>query len=254
MPAMSHSEPSAPSDPLTNLWKIARKWLAEAIAAFGPPEAIAQMLTRRARRAVELRLRALETLTMKLLLIEAAAVESEGAPRTPPPLPRGETEDSPPAPSADPARPETWRVRFMLRIPPEPATQPDPDSGPRIRSLAEPFLVREIFAERAKQAMLARMAGMRAARGATLERERERAEKLARRLEALRRTLEDPAPRIRQLKRKLVSLAERAGDAALRIATLAPPEGQLMPIVCHHAQVMACAAVPGAIAAPHNSS
>jgi hypothetical protein len=251
---MTNPEPKTPSDPLTNLWKIARKWLAEAIAAFGPPEAIAQMLARWARRAVELRLRALETLLMQLLLIEAAKFESQRGPGAPAALPRGETEDARPAPAADPARAETWRVRFMLCIPPDPETRPDPNRGPRIRSLGQPFLVRDIFAERAKQAMLARMARMRAVRGATHERERARAEKLARRFEALRRALEDPSPRIRQLKRKLLALAEHAHAAALRIARLEPPEGQLILFVYHHARDMACAAIPAAIAPSPNSS
>src|SRR5262245_1014186 len=159
MPVMTKAKP-LPNDPIARLWQIARAWLLEAIHAFGAPEAVARTLSRFARHALARRLRALETFAMKLLLVEAA--------RLPPPRTACARARTTPArvakaPAPDPARPETWRVRFELRIPPA------ADNAPRApKTPAAP-----------------RQRPAHATPDPT--RERAKSEKLARRLEALRR-------------------------------------------------------------------
>ncbi len=64
-----------PIDPIANLWLIARAWLADAVRAFGAPEAVARVFSRFARAGLARRLRALETLAMKLLLVEVSRLE-----------------------------------------------------------------------------------------------------------------------------------------------------------------------------------
>jgi hypothetical protein len=232
---------TAPSDPIALLWKIARMWLADAIEAFGDPAEIARLLARKARRAARRRLMALESLVMKLLLIEAAKLT--GVTRTHP-HPRGERQQPAehacvslrrPAHAIDPADPATWRVRFEWRIPPEAAPSRKPAStGPRIRDLSPPLLVRDIFADRARRAELERMRLMRIA-APDEARERAKAEKLARRFEALRRVLAKPSPHARRLAARLRALGAAAAHAMRRIAMQAPPRGETNPVVHHHA-------------------
>ena len=83
MRPMTHADiaPSVPRDPLFLLWKIAAMWLADAIHAFGAPAQIAALISAKVRRAVKRRLKALETLVMKLLLIEAAKLVAPASSR-----------------------------------------------------------------------------------------------------------------------------------------------------------------------------
>jgi hypothetical protein len=222
MAAMNTSQ-AAPSDPIALLWKIARMWLVDAIEAFGGPAEVAAMLARRTRRAVKRRLKALEALVMKLLLVEAAKL-GPGRSRVTHTHAQTPSDKQQPVERAcvslpDPADPSTWRARFVLRIPPEAATKRMPaNTGPRIRDLGPPLLVRDIFADMARSAQVRRMAALRAGRMKPDEaRERAKAEALARRFEALARVFANPLPYARRLWRKLKSLARRAYDAAMRI-------------------------------------
>jgi hypothetical protein len=234
MPVMTNTNP-APDDPIAKLWQIARALVSAAIHAFGAPDEVARTLSRFARHALARRLRALETLAMKLLLVEAARV---------PPVPPASSRHAnaktiaarrtdiagckPVARPADPARPETWRVRFELRIPRahERAAQPRRPS--------------------------ARMAALRAC-APDMARERAKAEKLARRLEALRRVVADPLPRARRLRRKLLALKAHAYDTGLRIAFRRPPHNELNPILHERAEFAACAAIHTLVPAPDSS-
>jgi hypothetical protein len=233
MPVMTHTDP-APNDPIAKLWMIARALVCDAIHAFGAPAEVARTLSRFARHALARRLRALETLAMKLLLVEAARLapvppaSSRHANAKTIAARRTDAGWKPAVPPADPARPETWRVRFELRIPRahERAAQPKQPS--------------------------ARMAALGGAAPDTA-RERAKAEKLARRLEALRRVVADPLPRARRLRRKLLALKAHAYDTGLRIAFRRPPHNQLNPILHERAEFAACAAIHALVAAPDTS-
>jgi hypothetical protein len=246
---MTNTDPAQPKDPLVTLWKLARVFIADAVAAFGQPGDIAALIARKARHAVRRRIKALETLVMKLLLIEASKLKIE-----PEPTRRrnaAQRVDSAIAAPPDLAKPETWRVRFALRIPAEarPWTPPA-SSGPRIRSLNPPLLVRDIWRDRARQAHLRQLASARIARFIPDEaRERAHAVHLARRFEALRRVVADPVPRARLLLRKLDAMKKAAYEAIKRIALRLPPREELYPGVMRHAEYQACYAIAAICAA-----
>lgn len=208
---------SAPT-PIADLWRTARAWFTDALASLGGPQTIRQTLDRVARRAIRRQLKALETLVMKLLLIEAAKLA---------PLPMRHARTAPSgqgrtAHDADPAQPETWRVCYQIHIPPEPETT----TAPHIRSLGpSPFIRAIVLDAKTLQQKLAHMAAMRAA-NASEARAHANAEKLARRFEALRRVFANPLPRARRLKRKLLALKQRAFAAAKRIALSKPTPRQ----------------------------
>jgi hypothetical protein len=248
---------SAPDDPTFQLWRIARVWLADAVRAFGAPPVIARELARGVRRTLTRRLKALEILLMKLLLVQAAT------------LPRGVAHTQTPQPASsgleasracvsprvpyDPEQSESWRVRFILRVP-EPRVEVAAVEGPRIRRLGPPLLVREAFRARAAHALWARMAALSAARYNPCPiRERAKAEKLARRFEALRRAMANPAPYARRLRRKLALLGQRAYDAAVRVALRRPPPSRLYDAaVDRRATFESCARIDKAIAPPQS--
>lgn len=243
---MTSADP--PNDPLALLWKIARAWLADAIHAFGPPAEVAAILAGHARRAVKRRIKALETLVMKLLLIEASRLTFKPARRER----RAAAPASPPSapPPLDLARPETWRVHFVLRIPApqRPPRTPRPSSGPRIRDLGRPLLVRDIWRDQVRDAHMHQLALARAARFIADEpRERARSHALARRFEALKRVIANPAPYARRLLLKL-NAHKHAYDAAMRVAMRPPPRKQLNPVVFQNAEFHACTAVAAVLA------
>jgi hypothetical protein len=247
-------------DPIALLWKIARVWLADAIAAFGAPAEIATLLARGAQNALRRRLKALEALAMKLLLAEAARIRrvthTQSTPSAMSCATIGSACVSPRASGnrrceVDPADPETWRVRFALRIPPETAPQSREASGPRIRDIGPRRLVTQVLADMAARARIARMAALRTARALKPQSERARAKalKLARRFEALRRMLENPVPHVRRLAHMLGAMRERAFAAARRIAMLRPPRGETNPVVHDHASVEVWRVIPSAFPA-----
>jgi hypothetical protein len=202
MPAMTtlHLLP----DPIAVLWQGARAWLADTLRLFGGPATIA----RSACAAFKRRLALLESLIMKLLLIEAArqsdlndaGVETHKAARPAAPGPRRRAAEE------DAARSETWRVRFRPRMP-----------------------------RRARHGASAQRPAprLRHARPDSAH-----AMRLARRFEALRRVLADPRRAIATLARKLRALAARAYAAARAIAMSSPRQGGGM--VHAHALVHAC--------------
>jgi hypothetical protein len=231
MPVMTNTEPSVPNDPIARLWQIARAWLIAAMHAFGDPVAVAATFSPFARQALARRLRALETFALKLLLVEAARLAPPGRQRAAASTVaarRADIAGGKPAPQPDPARPETWRVRFELRIPGDTPVAPHTSAAPESQQRSAPRApaVRDPARERAK------------------------AEKLARRLEALRRVVADPLSRARRLKRKLMALGARAYDAAMRIAVRRPPHHELNPIIHARAEFAACFAATALVAPP----
>lgn len=190
-------------DPIAVLWQGARAWLADTLRLFGGPATIA----RGACVAFKRRLALLESLVMKLLLIEAArqrdlidaSVETHKTARPAAPGPRRRAAEE------DAARSETWRVRFRPRMP-----------------------------RRARHGASAqRPAPRRHARPGSAH-----AMRLARRFEALRRVLADPRRAIATLARQLRALGARAYAAARAIAMSSPRQGGGM--VHAHALVHAC--------------
>jgi hypothetical protein len=214
---------------ITDLWREARSWLADALHDFLGPVEIARTLARKARSAIRRRLALIEALLMKLLLIEAARhpgwtarLQARTATAAGPCAPGGARSNL--SPAEDPTNPATWRVRFRLRIPPDPKRvrpmPPRDTGGPRIRDLGRPLLVRDIWREQARRSLIDRLRPKPNAEAAHARAQR-KARKLARRFEALRRVLADPRRAIVRLARKLAALAAGACAAARRIA-LAP--------------------------------
>lgn len=227
---------SAPR-PIAELWQTARAWLAETLAIFGGPQTIQQTLDRVAQRAIKRQLQALQTLAMKLLLIEAAKL----APRAIASHRARNTGQERIIRIIDPARPETWRVCFQLHIPPEPAPI---TNAPRIRSLGPTLFIRAVVLD--AKAIAKKLAFLSAARASysSEARAQARAEKLARRFEALRRIFANPMPSARRLKRKLAALKQGAMAAARRLAMQKPPPRQLDPIFNERAEYAAHYATP----------
>jgi hypothetical protein len=219
-------------DPIAALWREARSWLADALCAFGEPVEIACSLAREARAALKRRLLRIETLLMKLLLIEASRVRAKAslASRRRPLRAQaraGAGGAAPVAAAEDPARPETWRVRFRLGIPPDPKppARPRDTGGPRIRDLGRPLLVRDIWREQSRRQLCARLHPEPDAEAAQA-RAAAKSRKLARRLEALRRVLANPRAAVAALARRLSALGCAAYAAARRIALAPPPRGK----------------------------
>ena len=191
-------------DPIAVLWQGARAWLADTLRMFGGPATIA----RSACLAFKRRLALLESLVMKLLLIEAARQNELGDA----PLEKRETaQPATPcqrrrASEEDPRRSETWRVRFRPRMP--------------------------------RHALHSASAQRPAPRPRHARPDSARALRLARRFEALRRVLADPRSAIAALARKLRALGAGAYAAARAIAMSLPRQGGGM--VHAHALVHAC--------------
>lgn len=225
---------SAPT-PISDLWRIARAFLADALNAVGGPQTIRQTLDRIAHRAIKRQLKALEMVALKLLLIEAVnRTPLAITPRRARPIEQGRT-----APATDPARPETWRVCFQLHIPPK----PQDNSGPHIRNLGPSRFIRATILDAKTLARKLAFMSTRVQRSDEA-RARIRAERLARRFEALRRVFANPGPSARRLKRKLLALKREAFAAAKRIAMLKPPQRQLDPLFNERAEYAAQHAVP----------
>ena len=193
-------------DPTADLWAHARRLLADALRASGGPAAIARALAEAARAAFKRQLARLESLLMKLLLIEASKRAAE------PPAPRARTAacaDRAPtqAPPEDPADPETWRVRFHPRLPRPP--QQGASAPPPARATPE-------------------------------SRAQRKAHRLARRFEAIRRVIAAPQRAISTVARRLSALGAGAFAAARRIALARPPGGEAEGMIHADATVRAC--------------
>lgn len=194
---------------------------ARAVEAIGAPAAIAVMtlLDKKRRRDIIRWLLLLEHIVRKLLLAEAASLPQErpnGPQVTFIPL-RGMYVAPPPPPVAkagkrarralrlDPDHPETWPARFALALPRNPLLVPDA-RAPRIRALWGP------------SPPPPPPPPPRAPRIAHPE---ETPQRLARRLEALRRVLADPLPHARRLALILKREVRRFPEIVTRYA-LAP--------------------------------
>lgn len=228
---------TAPDPIADELWREARAWLADVMREVVSPVEIALTLARKARAAVKRRLVRLETLLAKLLLIEAVRHPSWSAGLRPACAPAGarsigvaHTHAAARAKSGadkgacvslrepeDPANPKTWRVRFCLRIPRE---QPRAAGGPRVSVLGPPLLVRDIWRENKRRALIDRL------RQPIPANAQAKAHALARRFEAIRRVLADPRRAIAALARKLQSLGKRARAFARRIAFARAPRAK----------------------------
>ena len=191
---------SLPANPIADLWRHARLWLGEMLADFAGPEAIARALARGVRDAFRRRLQMLESLVTKLLLIEAAQLSGQPASCRQARAAvcrvvkhRKHVSGLKPALRAeDPARPDTWRVRFHVRVPRLRRRARAAASCPRPRPACE--------AVRAQAS----------------------ARTLARRFEALRRVIAEPRAAVATLARKLAALGAHAYAAACRIAFWRP--------------------------------
>ena len=175
------------SDPIDDLWRQARAQFADALRALRGAAGVAVIRTRAAYEAVKARLRLLESLVLKLLLIEAARSPISDEPSSPLSQPHAHRKQAPHR-REDLADPETWRVRFRPRIP----RDPQRPRGPAIARLRAP------------------------ARSSV------NAIALARRFEALRRVLVDPRRAIAALAAKLRALGAAAHAVARRIALYVP--------------------------------
>jgi hypothetical protein len=227
---------SAPT-PIAELWRTARAWFAEALDIFGGAYTIRLTFSASARRTIARQLKALETLAMKLLVIEAATLSLPARAQSPRAARSAQRRA---IRATDPARPETWRVTFRLQIPPEPTDK----TAPRFRSLGPSRFIRAVVLDpKALAKKLALLSNLRAKRDDET-RARTKAEKLARRCEALRRVFANPIPSARRLKRKLLALKQRSFAAATRIAILRPPPRQLEPALHERAEYAAQYATP----------
>jgi hypothetical protein len=202
---------------LADLWRQARAWLAAALRDFRGPAQIATTFARAARAAIRARLALIEALVMKLLLIEAAQSSPACGGDRELPRKREEREGrvrSAPRPSVsscaldsspqsreheDPMRPETWRVRFRLRMPRQ---QRASTASPPLHLTPRPEHLRA----------------------------HAHARRLARRFEALSRVLADPRPAIAALARKLAARGAGARAIARRIALAHPGRASLGPV------------------------
>jgi hypothetical protein len=214
-------------DPIADLWREAHAWLAAALRDFRGAAEIARTLVHEARAAIRRRLMLLESLVMKLLLIEAARLPPVPPASSSPGRSRSGFASAKPGRQAnsctaaenqskaagwkpairleDPARPETWRVRFHLRN----------ASDPQRKRAAIPFHARC-------------MARLRAAahQEAAVARDQAKAIRLARRFESLRRVLADPRRAIKRLALRLRGLGNAARAVARCIALAHPPRAQ----------------------------
>jgi len=198
---MHISTASTDLDPLPRLWAAARTLLAEMIALFGAPAALTALacLDRTLRRALLPRLRSLEELVRKLLLVEATTFMPV---MTPPSWRPAKRPAFPARTRSDPARVAAGAsARFNLNIPRDERFVPD-DRAPRIRALwAEPTVLTPPAAARPQN----RRSG------------------LASRFAALQRVIANPARYARRLAVRLAQIArhERA-RRALRFACRGP--------------------------------
>jgi len=196
------------SDPIPRLWHAARAMFARMCSAIGPAETI-QVLRRVPRADLKTMrdwLRPLETLVRQIVFIEASALVRR---------PNGPAISmtctirtlfkpyAPPKPDSPPPR----QRKPSLRLWPKPAPPPV-----RIRMLGRATSVEEIYRERRRAALAARLALCRWRRGPP-------AVLIAQRVEALARVLDKPTAAIRRLARKLTALPR----LAIKLATRRPP-------------------------------
>lgn len=160
---------------IAKLWAAARAMFERVRAA---ADIVARALSRHDVEHMRARLRPLEALVRKIVLIEAMALANEPARVTKAPL----TQRASTTP-----RPRTYALRLWPRTPPPPA---------RIRQLGPPLLVRDIFRDNARTAMMHHLNMARAIRPA-------QAELIARRIGALERLFAKPIAAARRLARKL---------------------------------------------------
>jgi len=167
--------------PITKLWTAARTMFERVRCVLGEAADIAaRALSQNDIAHMRARLRPLEALVRRIVLIEAMA------------LAREPTEDAhaPPAQrTSQPATPRerTYALRLWPRTPPPPA---------RMRQIGPPLLVRDIFRERARAAMVRRLNMVRFMRPTEPVR-------IARRISALERLFAKPMAAVRRLARKL---------------------------------------------------
>jgi hypothetical protein len=219
---------AALTDPITELWTTARRLLAAARAEFGTPADVAFRITRKWRSAFKRKLTAIELLLSKLLLVEAARLSPSWSARPParnpsPPKRAGGPRSRPAAdaPAFDPEAPDSWRVSFRVRIP----TRDEPkkrETGPRIRDLGPPLLMRDVWKDNERRWRLAQMKRMRD-RANWPANAKAKAIRLARRYEAIKRLLADPRAAVLTLARRLRKLGAGAYLAARRIARAIVP-------------------------------
>jgi hypothetical protein len=176
---------------ITKLWTAARAMFER---VRGAADIVARALSRHDIEHMRARLRPLEALVRKIVLIEAMALAREPARVTHPRLTH-RTSTTP--------RPRAYALRLWPRTPPPPA---------RIRQIGPPLLVRDIFHDHARAAMMRRLNMARAKRPTE-------AAHIARRISALERLFAKPIAAVRRLARKL----NAAPNLALTLAAKSWP-------------------------------
>jgi hypothetical protein len=235
---------------IADLWRDLRAWLADALAVSRGPAAVARVLAHAAHAAIKRRLQLIESMLVKLLLIEAEHFRSHPFPdarvaRSPGPINASTAGKPAPRVAAamdsgagavrqfwngceNPNSPETWRVRFR----------------PRLHHL----LRRDM---RTRGACVTSTHAPEQCAGACAETvAAQKARALSRRFEALRRVIADPRRAIAALARRLGALGKAAHVLARAIALSRPPRCVGAPMSFAHAMVRAC----DASAAFHNTS
>jgi hypothetical protein len=206
-------------DPIARLWQGARAWFAELRSAYGATAQIAALASA-ACAALTRELRALESLVLKLLLIEALRFHPFR--RAAPSRVANIAEQS----AAQAAR----RLRKLVSTDPEPVTA----SEEREQEDAPPVFALRLPYDRAPHRLRATPA-----RAASEPRPRD----LARRFEALASVLADPAAAVARLVCRLRALGPRAARIARRIALHRPRAEPRHPMLFAHACVHCCDAL-----------
>ncbi len=187
----------------SDLWTLARRMLVDIFQNAGVTVFSRLALARPCvRRRVRAWLAPLEAMVRKLLIVEAAALK--------PPPPRAAKSKTPAARKPAAKRPPSFNLI--------PELAREPQCRARVRQIGPPLLVREIWREQRRRALIAQLA--KAPRPAPFTR-------LINRVCAVARVVGNPLPHARRLARLLnrISRARIVWDCILHAPLRSPPEG-----------------------------
>jgi hypothetical protein len=197
---------------LSRLWSNAREALTRLRASLLPLDT----LDRKERRDLRRWIAALEAFVRRIVLLEALSLDVSRLEREPP---------------GSHARREARAPTSKRKRPPRLRLWPQPKrTGPRIRQLGPPVLVRDIWREQRRAALIARLAAARGQR-------RKPYIILAARIDALDSILAAPMRAARRLARKLAQLPRLALKLALAVTRPVPGINDAIPHEAHSAAV-----------------
>jgi hypothetical protein len=197
---------------LSRLWSNAREALTRLRASLLPLDT----LDRKERRDLRRWIAALEAFVRRIVLLEALSLDVSRLERAPP---------------GSHARREARAPTSKRKRPPRLRLWPQPKrTGPRIRQLGPPVLVRDIWREQRRAALIARLAAARGQR-------RKPYIILAARIDALDSILAAPMRAARRLARKLAQLPRLALKLALAVTRPVPGINDAIPHEAHSAAV-----------------